>query len=377
MRIAIFTEVFLPKVDGVVTRVTKHVEQLVSAGHDVIIFTPGTPPATFLGCEVVRIASVPFWPVYPEIAVGFATPKIFSKLRAFRPDIVHVVNPMWSAAFGIAAARLQRYPLVASFHTDVPAYTKKLGIGWLAPLSRAALRWFHSQASFNLVTSAPMFDTARSYGIENVKLWPKAVDTQGFRPEARCDTTRSLLSGGKPAAPLVIYVGRVSAEKSVERCFPIMQRVREELPDARLAIIGEGPQYEQLRNNHREEWVHFTGYLAGEALQRAYASGDVLLFPSTTETLGFATLESFASGVPVVGARAGGIPYVIDDGVTGLLVDPQASDTAWARAVSSLLSDPARRGEMARAARTEACKWSWAASSQAVVEIYEQATVTG
>lgn len=365
MRIAILTEVFLPKIDGVVTRVTRHLDQLAEMGHEVLIFAPGNPPAEYAGFEVVSIPSRDL-KVYPEVKHGMMGPKTLRRLREFDPDIVHAVNPIWTAGWStLVVAR--HYPVIASFHTDVPEYCVKLGIPWVKPIAKWGVRTFHGRAAVNLVTSGPMMDKAAEYQIPNVKLWPKAVDTERFTPAARSDSMRERLGD----VPLVLFVGRISAEKSVERCIPIMEEVRAHIPDARIAFVGEGPQYQALRKA-APEWATFTGYLSGAELAAAYASGDVLLFPSTTETLGFAALESFASGVPVVAAHAGGLPFVIDDGKTGILVDPAAPDAAWADQIVRLLQDEAARDQLASAARAEAQRWTWRASSEQVVAYYDE-----
>ncbi|WKD58000.1 GDP-mannose-dependent alpha-mannosyltransferase [Corynebacterium capitovis DSM 44611] len=373
MRIALFTEVFLPKIDGVVTRIIRTLDELAAAGHEVLIFATGAPPREYAGFEVVRIPSFPFWPVYPEIQVGVPVARIPRRLAEFNPDVVHAVNPMWTAGFGSLVSRLQGVPVVASFHTDVPEYTVKLGIPWVRPASEWGVRTFHSLAATNLVTSGPMREKVASYGIKNIELWPKAVDTVGFHPSHASRESRALLSDDHPDAPLVIYIGRMSAEKDVGRTLGIMERVRETVPGARLALVGEGPQYKELSATMDRDWITFTGYLSGSELAAAFASADVFLFPSTTETLGFVALESFASGVPVVGADAGGVPFVIDDGVTGFLVNPESSDAEWAGRVAHLLENKADRDAMAGRARKEAQRWSWSASTSRLAEVYREA----
>jgi len=371
MRIALITEVFLPKIDGVVTRVTRTLDELAAMGHEVLIFATGDAPASYAGFEVVRIPSLSL-PVYPEVKFGILTPALPRRLAQFAPDVVHVVNPIWTAGWATYVAEAQGLPIVGSFHTDVPEYTLKLGIPWVKPIAEWGLRTFHGKAAANLVTSAPMMEKAATYGIRDVQLWPKAVDTEGFAPHKRTDEMRARLTGGHPADPLVLFVGRISAEKSVERCFPIMEEVRRRIPNARLALIGEGPQYEALRREMTQDWVTFTGYLSGADLHAAYASGDVLLFPSTTETLGFAALEAFASGVPVVAANAGGLPFVVDHEATGFLVDPALPDSAWAAPIEQLLIDDALRHATSQAARAEAERWTWRASSETVLGYYEE-----
>ena len=199
MRIALLTEVFLPKIDGVVTRTTRHLDQLAALGHEVLIFAPGTPPAEYAGFEVVPIRSHSL-KVYPEVKHGMLGPKTYRRLREFNPDIVHAVNPIWTAGWStLVVAR--RFPVIASFHTDVPEYCLKLGIPWVKPIAEWGLRTFHGRAGLNLVTSGPMMDKAADYGISNVRLWPKAVDTESFTPAARTREMRSLLSDGHPDAP--------------------------------------------------------------------------------------------------------------------------------------------------------------------------------
>lgn len=372
MRIAIVTEVFLPKIDGVVTRLTRTLEQLAAMGHEVRIFATGKAPDSYAGFEVTRIPSLSLW-VYPEIKFGLPSWKFFKEIRDFDPDVIHAVNPIWTAALGVFAAQRDAVPLVASFHTNVPEYVDALGIGWTRPLTEAALKYLHNQAAVNLCTSGPMVEKARNMGIRNVQLWPKAVDTQTYHPDRATAQMRERLTDGNPDAPLVTYIGRVSKEKDLERLDHVMQLVRAQLGDARLAIVGDGPALEELKASFDPAHTVFTGYLSGEELAAAFAVGDVFLFPSATETLGLVALESFASGVPVVGTNAGGIPFVIEEGVTGHLIAPDANDEAWARATLSLLENPARRETMGAAARREAEKYSWVESTQALLHAYEEA----
>ncbi len=371
MRVAIVTEVFLPKIDGVVTRLTRTIEQLAELGHEVAIFAPGNPPATFAGFPVHRIPSLAL-PVYPEIKFGLPSARFFKEIRAFDPDVIHAVNPIWTAALGVFAAKRDAVPLVASFHTNVPEYVEALGIGWTKPLTVAALKYLHNQAAVNLCTSGPMVDKARNLGIRNVRLWPKAVDTYGYHPSKATPEMRARLTDGHPEDPLFVYIGRVSKEKDLNRLPVIAHSVREKVPGARLAIVGAGPYLEELKQ-HFDDGTVFTGYLSGEELAAAFASGDVFVFPSQTETLGLVALESFASGVPVVGTRAGGIPFVITEGVTGRLIEPELPDAAWAAAIAALLTDPTARAEMGAAARAEAEKYSWRESTMSLISAYEDA----
>ena len=255
----------------------------------------------------------------------------------------------------------------------MPEYTEALGIGWLRPITQKAITFLHNRAAINLCTSGPMVEKAHDMGIHTVRLWPKAVDTQAYRPDNFDAQMRFRLTGGHPEAPLVTYIGRISHEKDVARLNEVMRLVRTRVPAARLALIGAGPALEELRAQFDSATTVFTGYLSGAELQAAFAAGDVFAFPSATETLGLVALESFASGVPVVGTNAGGIPFVIEHEKTGLLVDEGAADEQWASALCSLLEDPQARQRMGRAAREEAERYSWRESTKALVAAYEYA----
>ena len=371
MRIAIFTEVFLPKIDGVVTRIIRSVDQLAEMGHDVMIFATGDTPETYAGFPVVRAPSFSLHRIYPEIKVGLPTPSVARKLKEFDPDIVHAVNPVFFAGYGALLAKRHNKPLLASFHTDVPAYTEALKIGAVKKPATALIREFHNRAQMNLVTSDPMLETAEKYGFRDLAVWPKAVDTVSYHPDNYSDAMRATLTGGNPDAPLLVYVGRISAEKNLAILSDIMPLLREKVPGARLAMVGAGPQLEQMKKEFDPAYTVFTGYMSGEPLAQAFASADIFAFPSQTETLGLVALESFASGVPVVGARAGGIPFVIEDDKTGLLVDKGAQADKWADAFAGLLIDAAQRRRMSLSARQEAERWSWRAATERLVGYYE------
>ena len=372
MRIAIVTEVFLPKIDGVVTRLIRSLDQLAAMGHEVEIFAPGNPPASYAGFKVHRLPSLSFW-VYPEIKFAVPPIKFWKQIREFDPDVIHAVNPIWSAALGVFAAKRDAYPLVCSYHTNVPDYVDALGIGWTRGMATGAIRWLHNQAQVNLCTSDPMIEKAGNMGIERLTLWPKAVDTVGYHPSKATPEARSLLTNNHPDSPLVTYIGRISKEKDLERLNNVMGLVRKQVPGARLGIVGGGPYLQALQDSFDPSFTTFTGYLSGEELAAAFASGDVFVFPSATETLGLVALESFASGVPVVGTNAGGIPFVIDDDKTGYLIAEDGADEDWARAIIGLLQDHDRRAQMGAAAREEAEKYSWRESTEALVQAYEKA----
>ena len=371
MKIAFFTETFLPKVDGIVTRLTKTIESLTKIGDEVIIFCPEGCPEEFMGAKVIGVPAMPL-PLYPELKLGLPGSAVADALESFKPDLIHVVNPAVLGLGGIWLAKTNGIPLVASYHTHLPKYLEHYGMGMLEPLLWELLKAAHNQALLNLCTSTAMVKELSDKGIQNTALWQRGVDTDIFRPDLRSDTMRQKLLGQfSDEGALLIYVGRLSAEKQIERIKPVL----DSLPKARLALVGDGPYRNQLEKLFENTPTTFVGYLSGEELASAYASGDAFLFPSSTETLGLVLLEAMAAGCPVVGANKGGIPDIITDGTNGCLYDPDGENNGTAsliKATEKLLGDKNERQEMRNAARLEAERWGWPAATQQLRKFYQQ-----
>lgn len=370
MRIAIFTEVFLPKIDGVVTRVLRTVEQLQALGHEVLIFAPGNPPSHYAGARVIRVNSVPMRPWYPELKVGMPTANIAREVEEFAPHVVHLVNPVVLAAYGALSSTRRDLPMLASFHTDTPQYADALGLGTIRKAGTAYLRWIHNLAEVNLCTSPQMVTRAEEIGFARVDLWPKAIDTVNYRPDAASREMRERLTDRHPDDKLMVYVGRMSKEKDLRELLEPIRRLQDR--GVRLAMVGSGPDRDELEAEFAGTNTVFTGYMSGEALASAFASADVFAFPSTTETLGFVALESMASGVPVVGARAGGIPFAVTEGESGLLFEPGDVDE-FVQKLELLLFDDELRTRMGMVGRVEAQQHSWRGATEKLVEFYELA----
>ncbi len=371
MKIAFFTETFLPKVDGIVTRLTKTLEHLTNSGDEVIVFCPEGCPDEYMGAKMVGVPAMPL-PLYPELKLGLPGPAVSEALDDLKPDLIHVVNPAVLGLGGIWLAKTNGIPLVASYHTHLPKYLEHYGMGMLEPLLWELLKAAHNQAVLNLCTSTAMVKELSDKGIQNTALWPRGVDTESFRPELRSDDMRKKLLGKfSDEGALLIYVGRLSAEKQIERIKPVL----EALPHARLALVGDGPYRQQLEKIFENTATTFVGYLSGQELASAYASGDAFLFPSSTETLGLVLLEAMAAGCPVVGANKGGIPDIINDGINGCLYDPDSENdgaTSLIKATQKLLGNEIERQSMRNAARVEAEKWGWASSTEKLRDFYTE-----
>ena len=358
MKIAFFTETFLPKVDGIVTRLTKTIEFLTKNGDEVIVFCPEGCPASYKGATIVGVAAMPL-PLYPELKLGLPGPAVSDKLEKFKPDLVHVVNPAVLGLGGIWLAKTNNIPLIASYHTHLPKYLEHYGMGMLEPLLWELLKAAHNQALLNLCTSTAMVNELEDKGIQRTALWQRGVDTENFRPELRSEKMRKKLFGNyQNTDSLLIYVGRLSAEKQIERIKPVLDNI----PGACLALVGDGPYRGQLEKIFENTKTNFIGYLSGEELASAYASGDIFLFPSSTETLGLVLLEAMAAGCPVIGANKGGIPDIINNGINGCLYNPDEKDNgerSLIEATKKILADKNKKEAMRKEARKEAEQWDW------------------
>ncbi|MBL1210632.1 glycosyltransferase [Geminocystis sp. GBBB08] len=366
MRIALFTETFLPKVDGIVTRLKHTVEHLQKQGDEVLIFSPEGGLKEYKGARINGIKGIPL-PLYPELKLAIPNPSINFALQRFKPDLIHVVNPAVLGVGGIYYAKKLNIPLVASYHTHLPQYLHHYNLGAFEGILWELLKLAHNQAQLNLCTSTAMVNELISHGIERVDLWQRGVDTDSFHPSLASSHMRNKLSQGHPEAPLLLYVGRVSAEKEIDKIKPVL----ESIPEARLAIVGNGPARPELETHFANTNTNFVGYLHGSELGAAYASADAFVFPSSTETLGLVLLEAMAAGCPVVAARRGGIPDIVTDGVNGYMFNPDEADGAIA-ATTRLLGDKEEREQLRQNARLEAEKWGWSCATAQLRNFYKE-----
>jgi len=371
LRIAFFTETFLPATDGVVTRLRHTIQELLAMGDQMLVIAPkyGEGPGSYEGVPIHRVSSVPF-PPYPQIKLSPVNPGVGLALRRFEPDLVHAVNPFvlgWGAPY---FSRKLGVPLVASYHTNVAAYARFYGLDYFDRLTRWHTRRLHNRAAVNLCTSEATLRYLRKEGIERLHLWPQGVDATHFHPDRFSKDWRVRLTKGHPGERLLLYVGRLSHEKDIGR----LRSVLDEVPGVRLALVGDGPARRYLEAEFAGTPTVFTGVLQGDELATAFASADAFVFPSITETLGMAMIEALASGLPVLAASTGATGEVVTDGETGLLYDP-TSQASLVEAVEKVVSGDGLRARMGKSARAAAERRDWRSSTQTLRGYYEEALV--
>ena len=354
LRVALFTETFLPKVDGIVNTLCHLLDYFAEREYVSLLFEPEGAPARYAKTDIVAWKGVRF-PQYPEMQLIPPVVDPLPWLDKFQPDLVHLINPVSLGLAGLRAARHLRLPVVASYQTDLPGFARRWGLGFLAEPLLRYLRWLHNQCDLNLTPSRFTQSELIATGYHRVHVWKRGVDTGHYHPNRRTNEWRQRLSGGHPDAPLLLYVGRLAPEKRVEW----LRRLLAMLPQARLAIVGDGPSRPALERLFAGTPTTFTGYLRGADLACAYATADVFVFPAANETLGNVVLEAMASGLPVVAPRSGGLLDHVTDGKTGLLFEPE-QESGMAEAVRLLLDQPAYARQLGEAGRryTETITWT-------------------
>jgi glycosyltransferase involved in cell wall biosynthesis len=365
MRIALITETFLPNVNGVTTTLCRLLDHLQARGHEAIIFAPHGGPESYAGAEVVPLGGMPL-PLYPE--VNFTPPQfgIATRLRRFKPDVLHLVSPIILGALGPGIANNLRLPLISSYHTDLVKYSYHYGMGFLKDVFCSYLRWIHNRTRLTLCPSRATLQSLRAQGFRRLRVWGRGVDTVRFHPDGRSEAWRTSV-GVQPGEKLLLYVGRLGREKRVD----LLEDALRGLEGVRLVVVGDGPARPDLQQRMQGLPVHFTGYLKGTELATAYASADVFVFPSDTETFGQVVQEAMASGLPVVGARSGGTLDLVQEGVTGYLFEAGVASDLRAR-LRSLLANPAVLQAMGESGRMFAERRSWSSVMDELMAYYHR-----
>lgn len=325
------------------------------------------------------IAFPPDWtfplPTYEALDLRFPlVTDVLTRVEALRPDVVHLATPGPVGVCGLVAAKLLDIPVVGSYHTELGPYTLHLTRDLLvAQAMDLWVEWFYRQCRVVLAPTHAIADALRARGHADVRVWGRGVDGDRFAPHKRSEVIRDQLLGGPGrGGVLLLSVGRLSHEKRVDVLLDAFRRLRERAPDARLAVVGDGPARAELEAA-APQGVRFLGELRGDPLARVYASADVFCFPSTTDTFGQVTLEAAASGLPVVATSAGGAAELVRHGVTGLLVEP-GDPAALAEALLDLVDDGRTRLALGRRGLAAARHHSWARSHDELLAGYAAAT---
>jgi len=366
MRVALFTETFLPKVDGIVTVLVLLMDHLIERGVEFAVIAPRIDARVteYKGHPVISVPGVRI-PFYPELTVGPPTLRTYREVQRFAPDVAHFIHPSLIGAGGLLMAKRLGVPTLASFHLDLGMLARYFGVGFLAPVVWWYMRRMFNAADYALAPSRRMQQTMLARGVREVGLWRRGVDAEFFHPRHRSHAMRCRLSDGHPDDTILLYVGRLSSEKQIGLIRPALESV----PGTRLAIVGDGPARAQLEAEFAGTPVTFMGYLSGADLSAAYASADVFVFPSAMETFGLVLIEAMAAGLPVVTSRVGGADDLVTPGESGYLFDV-GDARGLVEGVRAIASQPGQREGMGQRARRFAETQTWPAIMDELIDCY-------
>ena len=335
LRIAVVTETWPPEVNGVAMTLAKLVQGLSHRNHDVQLIRPRQTktdsPMSDSSLEEVLMRGMPI-PRYPELKLGLPSKKTLVKTWTLRrPDVVHIATegPLgWSA---LQAAKVLKLPVTSDFRTNFQSYSKHYGVGWLRKPIVAYLRKFHNATACTMVPTRELMRTLSQNGFANLKVVSRGVDTKLFNISKR-DTSLRSSWGATDDTKVLISVGRMAPEKNLDQVLKTYDALKSTGQAFKLVMVGDGPLKEQFQKRYPE--IIFPGMLSQTNLATYYASSDLFIFPSQTETFGNVTLEALASGIPVLAFDCAAARDWVQTGVNGWLVAENNPEGFAAQAVT-------------------------------------------
>ncbi len=359
MHLAIVTETFPPEINGVAMTFGHVAGELARRGHRVTVYRPNRPdpaPARDASFEEIAMPGMPI-PGYPLLRLGFpAAGRLRASWKQARPDLVHVVTEGPLGASAVSAARGLGIPVTSSFHTNFHAYTRHYGFGLLRPLALLWLRHVHNRTARTFAPTAQLCAELESEGFRRLLVLSRGVDTTRFTPAKRCDELRGTWGAG-PEDPVVLHVGRMAPEKNYALLFEAYAAMRTVNPRCRFVLVGDGPLRPALARDHYT--CVFPGFVPREELARHYASADIYIHPSLTETFGNVFTEAMASGLAAAGfdyAAAREFAHHEHDALLAPVDQPQELIAAAVR----LAADAPLRERLRQAARSALQRQTWA-----------------
>lgn len=368
MRVAIFTDTFLPQINGVTNTLDKLIKYLEKSKIDYRIFAPLDGSEEY-NHKIIRFFSFKFF-LYPECRVSLPNYfAIMEQLNKFNPDIVHVVTPFNIGLCGLKYAKDMGIPLVASYHTNIPQYLEYFNLKFLSNVSWIFFKWFHSQTERNFCPSQMTLELLQSQGVENLEIWGRGINTEEFSPSHRNNELRQKMKIEDKT--VFLYVGRMSVEKDLDILLTVAEKLNEYYREKiHFLMVGDGPFLKILKEKAPIN-MSFTGFLKGKTLSELYASSDIFFFPSSTETYGNVILEAMASQLPVIACKAGGIQENLIDDFNGIACSIRDEEEFYF-AAETLIKESNKREEMAFNGRMHAIDKDWDKVFKGLVDSYRQ-----
>jgi len=367
LSIAVVTETYPPDINGVAHTLSKIVQGLQARGHVIWLVRPRQPGADVAlvnqGYQELLVRGLPI-PFYRQLRLGLPAKRELLRLwTRQRPDLVHIATegPLgWSA---LQVARKLKLPISTDFRTNFHAYSQHYGIGWLRGAILAYMKKFHNSAHATMVPTAQLEGELATSGFKRLSVVPRGIDVGLFSPTQRQPELRRSW-GAAEHDRVMIYVGRLAVEKNLAAVIDCYRTLKLQHPDLKLVLVGDGPMRTELEQKHSD--IVFAGFRVGQDLAQHYASADLFMFASKTETFGNVTIEAMASGLAVVAFRHAAAGELITSGVNGMLAEP-SDDQGFVTAAQTLLND---RNRM-RSIGAHGCQTAHALGWPKVVEMTE------
>lgn len=369
LRVALFSGNYNYVRDGANQALNLLVGHLLNRGVAVRIYSPTVANPAFPATgDLVDVPAIPLPGDRGEYRMARGLPaEVRRDLAEFAPNLIHVSAPDLLGHRAVSYARRHGIARVASLHTRFETYPRYYGFGFLEPLAERMLARFYGRVDRVLVPGPLLGEILHDWGVATpVTVWSRGVDHDRFTPSRRDNEWRRSL-GIADDEVAIGFLGRLVKEKGLDSFAEVTAELRQRGVRHRVLVIGEGPAREWFAEQVPN--AAFAGFQSGDGLGRAVASMDIFFNPSVTETFGNVTLEAMASAVPVVAARASGAVGLVDDGVTGMLVEPR-DISGYADAISRLVSDHDVRRAMGEAGCRKAAGYRWDAINQVALEAY-------
>lgn len=371
LRVAVVTETYPPEVNGVAVTLQQLVLRLQASNHQIQLIRPRQPldhKERQAGADELLVRGLEI-PRYPQLRLGMPMKRaLVAQWSRQRPDLVHVATegPLgWSA---VQAARQLRLPLSTDFRTNFHAYSQHYGIGWLRKPIAAYLRKFHNLADCTMVPSSDLLQDLCAQGFERLMVVARGVDAARFSPVHRSEALRAQW-GVAPDQPVLLSVGRLAREKNLDLLVRCWQAMRARQPDLKLVVVGDGPSRNALAQACPEALL--VGAQSGDALARHYASADLFVFPSVTETYGNVTPEALASGLAVLAFDYAAAAELIRHGDNGLLA-PRGDEAAFLSSAMDMVNNPALVQRLRERGRATTLTQDWGQIARQVEAVWHQ-----
>lgn len=373
LRVALFTGNYNHIKDGVSLTLNRLVKFLEEQGIPVLVFGPTIEePELEHNGTLITLPSIRM-PVSGRgeyrVTTGMSV-HAEKELEAFAPTLIHIATPDLGGLRALKWAQKNNVQVVGSYHTHFTSYFKYYGLTPIEFISWRYLSWFYNSCTHVYVPSQSMIEELIPQGFDtDMRIWARGVNTDLFSPEKRDKAWRTSL-GFSEGDIVITFVSRLVWEKELDTFRYSVQQMAASNNKVKALVVGAGPAKEELQKRMPE--AKYTGFLEGEELAKAYASSDVFLFPSHTETFGNVTLEAMSSGLPCLVADATGSKSLVEHGVNGCLAEPQNKDD-FAKKLSLIVSDKTLRNEMSKASRRKALNYEWDEINGRLVDDYREA----